>query len=153
VLADGLDRVGSTGARVQIAAVGAAADLPVVTAGEWLVVLESETVMGERSEHSPERVYADYWRDVAAAEMIDFMAQQALRGDFLGMRGKNDYRPHFVTTAGSAFRLRITDLARFTALVRGGLPPRWGGVRPGWEDCPFQPENGWGRISLEKLGT
>lgn len=149
----GLDRVGSTGARVSVQALGAAPAPTTVTPGDWLVVLETEAVLGDPAEGPPAEVYGAYWRDVAGAEMTGFMAAQDLRGDYLGMRGAGVYRPHFVTLPGGAFRLRVTDPARLSDLVRAGLPPRLGKTRPGWQDCPFQPENGWGRISIEKVGA
>ncbi|WP_444461914.1 RAMP superfamily CRISPR-associated protein [Rhodobacter capsulatus] len=152
-LVAGLDRLGSTGARATVQVLGEApAPAPVVT-GDWLVVLETEAVLGDPAEGPPAEVYGAYWRDVAGAEMTGFMAAQDLRGDYLGMRGAGVYRPHFVTLPGSAFRLRVTDPARLAELVRRGLPPRLGKTRPGWRDCPFQPENGWGRISIEKVGA
>lgn len=147
----GLDRIGSTGATAEVTLLDEDQTQQSVNAGECIVILETETVLAEPGTVTAEQAYVDYWHEVAGAEMIGFIAQQSFRGDYLGFREKDSYRAHVVTVAGSSFRLKVTDPARLEALARKGLPPRVGGQRPDWRTCPFQPENGWGRISIEQV--
>ena len=81
--------------------------------------------------------------------MLDFCAAQALRGGYLGNRFRlsTAYQPFLVTTAGAIFLVQGADRDRLRRYLRFGLPsPVIDGKPTDWLTCPYQPENGWGRI-------
>lgn len=159
-LIDGLDGVGATGARLDFREAGAAVQDPPVRPradGLLAVTIETEAVLATPDD-GPTAIeaYSAYWKRVLGAELVDFCAEQALRGGYLGMRFRREgagYRPFLVTLAGSVFLLRGASSEAVAALVRRGLPPPViGGAPTDWRTCPYQPENGWGRIRADWQG-
>ncbi len=159
-LLDGLDGVGSTGARLDFQELPEPLEDPppqVRADGTIAVTLETETVMAQPADGATAQdAYRSYWQRLVGAELVDFCAEQALRGGYLGMRFRREgaaYRPFLVTVAGSVFLLRGVDAAALAVLVRQGLPaPVVDGRPTDWRSCPYQPENGWGRIRADWLG-
>lgn len=169
-LATGLYGMGKTGASARfevLSETSAPAIAPIHgTSNEFALVLETPALMLDRISVSgedgwlcePDEAYAAYFRRVLpGAQLLSFFARQKLAGGYLARRrrayGDGLYQPFLLTEAGSIFRLRIEDPAPLLALVRCGLPvtPLSGVDAVTWENCPFVPENGFGRVSADHL--
>lgn len=114
--------------------------------------------------------YAEYWHDISGGALIldDFFAHQGFEGGYLYHRylggaertnRPHQYRPYFLTLAGSLFKLRVEDEIKATLFLTqwlsSGLPlPKWALAEYGqynralWKNCPFVPENGYGEIAV-----
>lgn len=169
-LATGLHGIGKTGASARfevLAETSSPAAAPIHgTSNEFALVLETPALMLDRISVSgedgwscnPEQAYAAYFQRVLpGAQLLSFFASQKLAGGYLARRrrayGDGLYQPFLLTEAGSVFRLRIDDPAPLLALMRCGLPvtPLSGVDAVNWTNCPFVPENGFGRISADHL--
>jgi len=109
---------------------------------------------------SAREAYEAYWNTVLpGAKLENFFASQKYTGGYLARRrrafGKDCYHPFLLTEAGSIFRLsqiRGDTLDRLKNLCRSGLPPSTvNGLVATWENCPYVPENGYGRITADHL--
>lgn len=169
-LADGLHGIGKTAAsaRFEITAETTAAAVAPIhgTRDEYALVLETPALLLDRIALSgeagwssgPADAYAAYFRGILpGAELLSFFASQKLAGGYLARRrrayGEGLYQPFLLTEAGSVFRLRLSNPAQLRELVRAGLPvvPLEEAEALTWENCPFVPENGYGRISADHL--
>ncbi|MFS8037558.1 RAMP superfamily CRISPR-associated protein [Xanthobacter sp. AM11] len=169
-LATGLHGIGKTGASARFELV-AETSAPLVapihgTTDEFALVLEAPALMLDRIAVSgeegwscdPEQAYAAYFQRVLpGAQLLSFFASQKLAGGYLARRrrayGDGLYQPFLLTEAGSVFRLRVSDPEPLHRLIRSGLPatPLSGVAAVTWANCPFVPENGYGRISADHL--
>lgn len=148
--------------------------------GLAIITLQSDAIMLDPAQvHSLgvgedlHALYADFWSDLCGnnpsapcMELVDFYAHQCFYGGYLYHRylgtierdqAPNRYRPYYVTSAGSVFKLRVLDEQVATQLLARwqsrGIPlPQWARNEYGqygteiWESCPFVPENGYGEI-------
>lgn len=153
-LVAGLDWIGSTGASIEITEMTAdtPADLQAQASGAIAVTLETDAAMLGQSVDA-DAGYAAYWEALTGAKLIDYCAEDSLKGGWQGMRYRADpeaYAPFLVTKAGSVFLLQGANEKKLQALVRFGLP---GPEGTDWQTCPFQPENGYGQIRADWLGV
>lgn len=174
LLADGLDGIGKTAAHVDFEEITPAAPPePRPVHGhpnQYAVVLTTPTLMldavaltnGDGTwTQEPMAAYQDYWDTVLpGARLVNFYARQQFRGGYLARRrrlyGPQTYHPFLLTLPGSVFRVETTNLDGLRRLCRAGLPlPRLTGTvdAPGWWNCPYVPENGYGRITADHLST
>ncbi|MCP4164946.1 MAG: hypothetical protein GY759_03510 [Chloroflexi bacterium] len=120
-------------------------------------------------------LYAAFWHVLSGAEvsgacfeLIDFYAHQGFEGGYLYHRylgsverktRPQNYRPYYVTRAGSVFKLKVVDekAARkcLSSWLAHGIPlPSWADQVYNqygtdlWQTCPFVPENGYGEITV-----
>ena len=144
--------------------------LALVTLQSDAIVLAPDVVRALPLGKDLHDAYAAYWQELSGGTLtlVDFFAQQGFEGGYLYHRRlgaaeraehPNQYRPYYLTLAGSVFKLRVVDEAAATALLTrwlaGGLPlPEWALAEYGqynrapWENCPFVPENGYGEIAV-----
>lgn len=157
-LEGGLWGVGQTGATVRVIA-GAATPPALVTPydgvdDEYAVMLQTDAVMCDTVSGDAFESYGAYWKAVLPeCEMLDFFAGQRLAGGYLARRFKTGkyYNPFVLTQAGSVFLLKGNIGGKLQTLLEYGLPaPIINGVSTTWENCPFQPENGYGEIACFK---
>lgn len=108
-------------------------------------------------EEALREVYAAYWRGVCggALELVRyFAAQRRVGGRFYWhhYQKRGEYRPCWLTVAGSVFVLRLAGPLEDGLLEdwrRRGLPRPGGGESAGlWEENPFIRENGYGEIRI-----
>ena len=145
--------------------------------GLVLVTLQSDALVLNPAEvrkllpgQDLQELYAEFWNEISAASMqlVDFFALQSFKGGYLYHRylGKlekaekpHQYRPYYLTNAGSLFKLKILDEEKAGKLLvswsRQGLAwPNWANDeygslgRAAWKACPFTPENGYGEIAI-----
>lgn len=103
--------------------------------------------------------YSEYWTGACAdLELRHYYAQQELvGGDYYWrhFRGREDYRPEWLTLAGSVFVLTSrpgADPERVRAAVtrwqRSGLPQAADRAQDTWETNPYLRENGFGEVAI-----
>ena len=154
----GLDGLGATGAHVTVQSDWAdtVAEERPRPDGTIAITLETDGILAGYSDGiDAASSYAAYWMRVLGATMLDFCAAQALRGGYLGNRFRlsTAYQPFLVTTAGAIFLVQGADRDRLRRYLRFGLPsPVIDGKPTDWLTCPYQPENGWGRIRADWQG-
>lgn len=174
VVADGLDGIGKTSAHADFDIVENAA--PPVPCPVWemedhfavmlttpALMLDLKALVGDDGHWTmdPRAAYAAYWRDVSGDfELVNFFAAQAYRGGHLARRhrlyGANAYFPFLMTEPGSIFLIKTADRGKLAEICRHGLPlPELTGTTapPSWRNCPYMPENGYGRVIAEHLST
>jgi len=174
---EGLDGFGGTGARASFALASEDAVMPPEPTPiygkehHYAVMLETAAILfhpqkawpkerAATTASTPRAVYGAYFAEhIPSAALCGFFAQQAWAGGYLARRrrvyGASIYFPFVVTQPGSIFVLKITEkkgrdkLAQF---LRSGLPhaPLAEGAVD-WQQSPFVPENGYGRISTHYL--
>jgi len=171
LLADGLDGIGRTGARATFARI----DKPTFpgarpihgTSDRYAIMLTTLALLLDPAEldgdgrwaMTPREAYAAYWeRHLPGSRLISFFARQAWRGGYLARRRRlyaKGYFPFLVTMPGGIFQIETTNHAGLNDLLRYGLPvPDFRGAKPvTWETCPYLPENGYGRITVDHLST
>ncbi|MBN1145606.1 MAG: hypothetical protein JXA78_00010 [Anaerolineales bacterium] len=115
-------------------------------------------------------LYSDFWDEVSSSclELVDFFAHQTFRGGYLyhrylgaaeRTRKPDNYKPYYLTCAGSVFKLRSIDDVKarqwLTRWLKLGLDlPSWAQSeysqygRALWQNCPFVPQNGYGEIAV-----
>lgn len=109
--------------------------------------------------HALKAAYADYWRAACPGlELSHYYAQQELvGGDYYWrhFRGGEDYRPEWLTLAGSVFVLKSragTDPAAVSRTIeewlRSGLPQSKDRATDTWETNPYLRENGFGEVAI-----
>lgn len=145
-------------------------DLALVTLQSSAIMLDPNTVRSLLLGQDLHEVYAKYWHDISdgALALDDFFAHQGFEGGYLYHRylgtaertnRPHQYRPYYLTLAGSLFKLRVADKINapklLTRWLSCGLPlPKWALAEYGqynraiWENCPFVPENGYGEIAV-----
>ena len=167
---DGLDQIGKTGAHASFEWVpDQPRPEPRPIDGEqnrFAVVLTTPALMLDpmalcdaagRWIRDAEAAYRSYWQEaLPGATLHNFYATQRFTGGYLARRrrlyGDDRYFPFLLTEAGSVFEIETRDWATLTALCRHGLPvPTIGGTVPSWRNCPYMPENGYGRITADHL--
>ncbi len=178
LLERGLDGIGKTGAHVQFNACGDSPDEPpreiVGRPGEYAVMLvtpahllDTRLLVAETDgvptwRVTAQQAYEAYWRNaVPGAKLESFFASQAYTGGYLSRRhrafGAGHYHPFLITEAGSIFRLSQVSgeaLTQLQKLCRSGLPPSTiDGKSADWTNCPYVPENGYGRIKADHLSA
>jgi hypothetical protein len=144
--------------------------LVLVTLQSDAIMLAPEVVRSLPLGQDLNEVYSAYWFELSdgALTLDDFFAHQGFEGGYryhryLGAAERksrpHNYRPYYLTLAGSLFKLRVTNEINASKLLTrwlsGGLPlPKWAlneygrYNRPIWETCPFVPENGYGEIAV-----
>jgi len=118
----------------------------------YAVTLETDAVLACGGD--AQDAYAEYWERVCSgAELVNFFASQRLAGGYIGMRFQmtpGRYAPFMLTEAGSVFLLKGDIAEGLQSLIHDGLPsPIIEGTVTDWRTCPFQPENGYGRIRAD----
>ena len=120
-------------------------------------------------------LYAKFWEEISGQskstpcmKLVDFFAHQSFKGGYLYHRylgaaerkqKPNQYRPYYLTKAGSLFKLQITDTQKarecLTRWAQRGLDlPEWAKQEYGqyeralWQNCPFVRENGYGEVAI-----
>ncbi|MEW5985003.1 MAG: RAMP superfamily CRISPR-associated protein [Chloroflexota bacterium] len=176
-----LDRLGKLGRRVRIEVrdgeAQAAQESDDLIKDGWIVItLQTDALMlnpQDVRQLPPEgdlhHLYDAFWQEISGGgcmELVDFFAHQTFKGGYLYHRylgaaerttRPNNYRPYYLTGAGSVFKLRPLDEQKAHACLakwrQSGLDlPAWAKVEyshPGmalWQTCPFVPENGYGEI-------
>lgn len=163
----GLDGIGKTGARATFKLIDGGPPEPVPvnhTTHQYAVMLvtsalildAADLVTNEGWSKTPREAYQAYWADVLpGAELVNFYAKQAYRGGYLARRrrlyGPNAYFPFLLTEPGSIFLIETRNTQRLDELCRRGLPVAWHSSAVAdlsWENCPYVPENGYGRICV-----
>lgn len=142
--------------------------IAVVTLQSNTIMLSPETVGALLPGENLYQPYADFWHTISSGslELVDFFAHQDFEGGYLYHRylgsaerdvQSDNYRPYYVTQAGSVFKLRVRveeDARQHLAQwLESGIPlPEWANIeygqydRPIWKNCPYVPENGFGEI-------
>ncbi|MCB1639815.1 MAG: hypothetical protein KDI15_13320, partial [Thiothrix sp.] len=106
-------------------------------------------------------LYTRYWEQVSAGALVltNFFAQQERQGGAYHyqhfQRHKDDkdgqYKPEWLTVAGSVFVLQVLDAAaaqdQITAWLQTGLPILEGDALT-WKDTPYLPEHGFGEVVM-----
>lgn len=176
LMEQGLDGIGKTGARAHFEPLGdAPQDEPKEIAGrpgEYAVMLltpayllDARKLVAEQNgvahwRKTAREAYQEYWGSaLPGAKLESFFASQRYTGGYLARRrrahGRDHYYPFLVTEAGSVFRLsnvRGAVFERLKALCGSGLPAATlDGTQATWENCPYVPENGYGRITADHL--
>lgn len=159
MLMDGLHGIGRTGAIATVQACSAVE--PVVdklTGTVFAVTLMTDAILASPvDETEAGAAYQAYWSRVLhphPVELIEFLASQRVVGGYLAKRYRSgaaqNYRPWCVSNAGSTFLLRGETLGvALSELRKARLPaPFLDGSPMTWDTCPFQPENGFGEISV-----
>ncbi|MFM2043794.1 MAG: hypothetical protein RLY86_2370 [Pseudomonadota bacterium] len=164
---DGLDGIGSTGARATFTPVaddGRPGALKPVRDDLWAVTLITPALMlaprplrEDVRAGNPDALfqhYAAYWRAAAeGAELRTFFATQSLAGRYLAVRRRSyrdgTYYPYLLTNPGSVFLLKGDLKSVLQRLSRSGLPAQSvegeaGTWASDWRTCPYVPENGFG---------
>jgi hypothetical protein len=174
----GLDGIGKTGAHVQFSLWGDSPDeTPREIAGrpgEYAVMLvtpahllDARALVAQTGgvptwRLTAHEAYEAYWREaVPGAKLQSFFASQIYKGGYLSRRrrafGAGHYHPFLITEAGSIFRLSQVSgeaLTQLRILCRSGLPPSTIDGKPSsWTNCPYVPENGYGRIKADHLSA
>lgn len=144
--------------------------LALVTLQSNAIMLDPKIVRSLPLGQDLHEAYAIYWHDLSegALNLEDFFAHQGFEGGYLYHRylgaverinRPHQYRPYYLTLAGSLFKLRVMNEVRATKLLTRwlacGLPlPKWALAEYGqydrsiWENCPFVPENGYGEVTV-----
>jgi hypothetical protein len=176
LLEQGLDGVGKTGARASFEPLGktpVAAPMEIAgRSGEYAVVLLTPACLIDARSWSRSgtdapngaRLPGSFTSSsglalVPDAKLESFFASQRYAGGYLARRrrahGGNHYYPFLITDAGSVFRLsnvRDAALDRLARLCGSGLPPALiEGRTVDWKNCPYVPQNGYGRIAADHL--
>lgn len=170
LLTEGLDKIGKTGAHASFAVVSdSPPPAPRPIKGEpnrFAVVLTTPALMLDpatlcddngRWTKTPEEAYGAYWAKILpGANLKNFFAEQQFTGHYLARRrrlyGPDRYFPFLLTKAGSVFDIETDRRDALAELCRHGLPvPRINGVEATWNNCPYVPENGYGRITADHL--
>jgi hypothetical protein len=169
LLEDGLDNIGKTGAHGRFEQVDGAVPArlqPIAGATDrYAIVLATPALMLDPTgiwgtdgspQMTPRAAYEAYWKSlVPGCELHSFYAAQRLAGGYLAHRrrlyGRARYFPFLLTEPGSIFEIETDDRRRLESLWRFGLPPaelQYQGamLKLDWSNCPYLPENGYGRI-------
>ena len=144
-LEDGLFGVGQTRASLGFEPATTTPTQEAHTHDQALVLL-TDACIGDAKALTAQDLYTAYWRDQHGLHLKTFFAQQDIGGGYLGYRfyGGPGYRPFLVTKAGAVFVFHGQDVkAKLLALVKTGLQPL-----EDWQSCPYQVENGYGRVGL-----
>lgn len=174
LLADGLDSIGKTAAHARFEEVeDAAPAAPKPVRGipnRYAVMLATPALMLDpvaltdedgNWRKEPLDAYQGYWdRVLPGARLVDVYAEQRFKGGYLARRrrlyGPNVYFPFLLTLPGSVFLIETEDVGTLVDLCRYGLPlPALTKTvaEPGWRNCPYVPENGYGRIVADHLSA
>ncbi|MGH8550078.1 MAG: hypothetical protein ACRERU_16045 [Methylococcales bacterium] len=131
-------------------------DLFIVTLVTPARLLLSElTLAGVNSHDGLKKLYSGYWKQQhAGIELKTYFAAQELAGSYYFQRKHRhevQYRPEWLTVAGSVFVLRISDPEALKLLEdwqKTGLPAHSGldRGRVDWRTTPYLPEHGFGEI-------
>lgn len=161
-LMSGIDGLGATGARLTFAdeTISAPPEAQPRPNQDVDITLETDAIMAIPEDgddaHKAYEAYFRHWMG-SSTILIDFFAQQGFARGYHGRRFRREderYRPFVLTRAGSIFRLRGYDPGALDKALRYGLPaPFVGKKQTTWQDCPFQPENGYGRIRADWQGV
>jgi hypothetical protein len=153
-LEDGLYGVGQTGANVsvkRIEAVGSP-EFSFYDADSQSValVLQTDALMIDANGQTVFDAYSEFWAaECPGAILNNFYSVQHLAGGYLArrFRAKAAYTPFLITQAGSVFLLSGGHRSDLENIVLNGLSrPRRDGAATTWQNCPFQPENGYGKL-------
>ncbi len=141
----------------------------IITLQTDAIMLQAERVRSLKPHDDLYELYAAFWHEIShgALALKDFFAHQGFEGGYLYHRKlgawerkthPRNYRPYYLTRAGSVFILEARDEPHARALLetwrRHGLPwPEWainayGEKETAWQRCPFVPENGYGEIAI-----
>ena len=104
------------------------------------------------------RLYEEYWAGVSGGklQLNDFYAQQDRRGGEWHhnyFQSEQSYMPEWLSKQGSVFVLTVNDASIVDELrewQRTGLvvANNASGSKPTWEESPYLPEHGFGRVSI-----
>jgi hypothetical protein len=155
-LRDKMSGLGRTDAVIETA--GLQADLSTdyydVSAGRVAILITTPSLMVEpKPTDWPHDAYSAFWLSkLPSSRMVSHFSSERLAGGYQAMRFgvQGEYRPFVLTEPGTVFVLDLheDDLGALQALLRFGVCiDNWGGAVPTWQNCPFVPENGYGRLS------
>ncbi len=166
IFKQGLTGMGKTKAAIEFEVVPAFTNLSglSVSGGDLFIVtlltparlLSSElTLLGVNSHDGLKELYCSYWKQQHPGIKLEtYFAAQELAGSYYFQQKHNhsaQYRPEWLTVAGSVFVLRISDpdaLIMLEDWQTTGLPAH---SEPGrgpadWRSTPYLPEHGFGEI-------
>jgi hypothetical protein len=150
-------------------------DLALVALQSDALILDPDCVRELQPGEDLGSLYAGFWKEISGKdgsdpclEMVDFFAAQCFKGGYLYHRylgsierqqKPNHYRPYYLTTAGSLFKLKVLNQEKArrcleTWIHRGLEFPAWAVNEYGqyggliWKTCPFVRENGYGEIAV-----
>lgn len=126
-----------------------------VSAGRVALLLTTPALMVDpKPTDWPWDAYAAFWSSkLPNSRLVSHFSRERLAGGYQAMRFgvQGEYRPFVLTEPGSVFVLDLheEDLGALKAMLRFGVCiDNWGGAVPTWQNCPFVPENGYGRLSI-----
>lgn len=134
---------------------GMSANDDAVSAGRIVLLLKTPALMVDPEPTDwPQDAYAEFWcSKLPNSRLLSHFSRERLAGGYQAMRFgvQGEYRPFVLTEPGSVFVLDLHegDLGALKALLRFGVCiDNWAGAVPTWQNCPFVPENGYGRLSI-----
>lgn len=146
----GLPGLGKTGAVIEVKNT-AALPAPSPPGGTIDLCLTSDACLFDVGNTKPMRESYETYFDALGFTLLDFYAQQSLRGGYLALRYPPQpglYQPWLLTEAGSVFRLEVGDKANLADILTDGLPPHPEYEKRGWQEFPFLRENGFGHVAV-----
>ena len=169
----GLNRIGKTKAHASVSVTDTPYDYPqqaIPQCGESVVISlmtdarilpslshAEKPIHATGSQDALQDSYQRYWGD--SFELKTFYAQQKQTGGEFFRRKfqkqRRDYRPEWLTLAGSVFVLTVKDEAGRALLAtwqQHGIPayPDFEDGLPHWKQSPHLPEHGFGQVMLRK---
>jgi hypothetical protein len=114
----------------------------------------------QKNESLAER-FAAWFQDHCGEEvkLKKYFGAQEMRGGYLGVRyGGKGYEPFLLQSAGSCFRLELTEEGRkiVASWLSDGLPKQNWAIEKwkleqgdGWKRCPFLSENGFAEVRID----